>query len=90
MGTSSPEETRNSLDSFGNVSEAVPSYGNAILELVRSSLETWKVQPWHKVGLKHVFNLDLPPQQWEPLVLVGFSRKMGASGSVEFLCQQSK
>ena len=32
----------------------VLSYGNAILELVRPSLETWKVQPWCKVGLKHI------------------------------------
>ena len=45
------------------------------------------VQSWLKT---HIFNLDLPPQQWEPLVIVVFSGKMGASGSVEFLCRQSK
>ena len=53
LGTFSPEEAWNSLDSVVNMSETVLSYGNAILELVRPSLETWNVQPWYKVGLKH-------------------------------------
>lgn len=40
----SPEETWSSDDSLGNLSETIPSFGNAIFG-VRYSLEAWKIEP---------------------------------------------
>lgn len=87
----SPEETESSDGSLGNVSEMIPSFGSATLELdILWRLGRYSHGTKLAVLKTSIFNVDLLPQQWEPYIVLRFSRKMDTSGFIEFLCRQSK